>query len=305
MFAEHKDVFWEKGNMFQNFEALAALEEYGTMSRAAARLGVTQPAISKRIQQLEIELGRKLVEPSGRRVVLTPYAESILQRAKPLYLEFKDALQEEISEGTGELVIALSGAILLAWGAKVLRKLKKDNPSIIFSFAVHRSPIAIARVRSGECMLAIVHGLSELSPDLDARCLCDDEFVIVPSNLKPFSLPKRGGELSLLTVEAHSETWSALERKIRRWSVKSGVELNVTNSMQNFHAVTQLAQAGFGHGLVPRGVPLALGIPEKKLQSFPRPGLQIPVSVIGRRSTLERGLVKQFFDSLQSQLNPF
>lgn len=286
--------------MFQNFEALAALEEFGTMSRAAARLGVTQPAISKRIQQLEHELGRKLVEPSGRRVVLTPYAESVLRRAKPLYLEFKDALQEEISEGTGELIIALSGAILLSWGAKVLKKLREQNPSIHFSFAVHRSPIAIARVRSGECMLAIVHGSSELSPDLDAEYLCDDEFVIVPSNLENKKLPRRGATLSLLTVEAHSETWSALERKLRRWSNKSGVELQVTNSMQNFHAVCQLAQAGFGNGLVPRGVALALGVPEKKLLSFPRPGLQIPISVLGRRTTLERGIVKQFFESLES-----
>ena len=54
--------------MFVSFEALVALEEHGTMSRAAARLGVTQPAISKRIQALEHELGRDLIEPSGRNV---------------------------------------------------------------------------------------------------------------------------------------------------------------------------------------------------------------------------------------------
>ena len=285
--------------MFYQFEALAALDEFGTMSRAAARLGLTQPAISKRIRQLEYELGRKLIEPAGRKVALTPYAFEMLQRAKPLYLEFKEALQEEHSEGTGELIIALSGALLLSWGAPVLRRLRRENPGIRFSFAVHRSPIAIARVRSGECMLALVHGLSELTPDLDARYLVEEKFVIVPSELKPFALPKRGGELRLLTVEAHSETWSALERKLIRWANKTAVELQVSNSMQNFLSVTQLAQAGFAHGLVPIGVPLALRIPRNKLVHFPSPGINIPISLVGRRSMLQRGVVNQFFESLQ------
>ncbi|MCB0323617.1 MAG: LysR family transcriptional regulator [Bdellovibrionales bacterium] len=288
--------------LFQNFEALAALGEFQTMSRAAARLGVTQPAISKRIRQLEADLGRKLVEPMGRNVVLTPYATMLLERARPLYLQFKEALQEEVSEGTGELTIALSGALLLSWGAKILKKIRQDNPAIKFSFAVHRSPIAIARVRSGECMVAIVHGLSELTPDLDSRYLADEEFVIVPSELKPFGLPRRGGRLSLLTVEAHSETWSALERKLRRWAGKSGVELEVANTLQNFHAVSQLAHAGYGNGLAPIGVPLALGISRSKLVSFPKPGLQIPISLVGRRSTLERGLVVRFFESLRAAI---
>ena len=151
-------------------------------------------------------------------------------------------------------------------------------------------------------MLALVHGLSELTPDLTAKYLCDDEFVIVPSELKPMQLPRRGKALSLFTVEAHSETWSALERKLRRWSSEAGVDLRVQNSMQNFMAVTQLAQAGFGNGLVPLGVARALGVPEKKLLRFPKGKMKIPVSLVGRRSMLDRAIVNQFFESLQGQI---
>ena len=289
--------------MFQNFEALVALYEQGTMVRAAARLGVTQPTISKRLQQLEAQLGRELTEKVGRKLQLTPYALGIISRATPHYREFKEALQEEALEGGGELLIAVSGALLLSWNARILRQLRKENSNTRLRFSVHRSPIAIAKVRSGDCMLAIVHGLSELTPDLVARELCDEEFVIVPSELEPFQLPRRGKELSLLTVEAHSETWSALERRLRRWSSASGVSLQVENSLQNFLAVTQLAQAGFGNGLVPIGVPRALGIPDSKLVRFPKPGIQVPVSLVGRRTTLERAAARQFFDILKRQLD--
>ena len=195
----------------------------------------------------------------------------------------------------------MSGALLLSWGARVLKKVRKDNPKIVFSFSSHRSPIAVAKVRSGECMCAVVHGSSELTPDLAAKYIVDESVVIVPSEQKPFRFPKKG-RLKLLTVEAHSETWSVMQRKLLRNSVKWGIEFEVINSMQNFMSVTQLARAGFAHGLTPIGVPMALGVPKEKLVRFPSPGINIPVSLVGRRSMLERGIITQFHESLQEHV---
>lgn len=287
--------------MFDNLDALVALEQYGTMSRAAAHLGVTQSAISKRLHSLEEELGKKLLEPDGRRVALTPFAVRLIERAKPLYQELKEALSEEIAEHSGELSIVFSGALLLSWGDNVLPQIREENPNIIFSISSHRSPVATALVRSGDAMVAIVHGSSELTHDLSAKFLTKEEFIIVPSKLKPFRFPTNKA-LSLLTVESHSETWSVMERKLRRGSKKWQIEFEPFNKMQNFMSVTQLARAGFGHGLVPIGVALALGIPKKKLVHFPDGGLYLPVSLVGRGTTLKRSIVTQFYDSLFNAL---
>ena len=51
--------------MMDNLEALMALAECGTMSRAALRLSITQSAVSKRIANLQSQLGKRLVERSG------------------------------------------------------------------------------------------------------------------------------------------------------------------------------------------------------------------------------------------------
>lgn len=284
--------------MFDNLEALIALEQYGSISRAAARLGLTQSAVSKRIKSLSDELNYELIEPSGRGVVLTPYAAQLLERVRAPYRDLREAFSEELAESTGELLVALSGALFLGWGAKVLKRVRKENPNIRFSFSSHRSPIAIARVRSGECMCAIVHGSSELTPDLSAKFIVDESVVIVPSSEKPYRFPRKG-TLKLLTVEAHSETWSVMDRKLRRGATRWGLELEVENSMQNFMSVTQLARAGFGHGLTPIGVPLSLGVPRSKLVQFPKPGIKIPVSLVGRRSVLDKAIVQQFYESLQ------
>ncbi len=284
--------------MFANLEALLAVEHYGTISRAAVWLGLTQSAVSKRIQTLEQVLGRKLIEPTGRTVSITPFGVRLIERSKPLFLELKEALAEEVSEQSGELIIAISGALMLSWGESVLKRVRQDNPGIILTFNSHRSPIATARVRSGDCMIAVVHGESELTPDLMAKHICDDTFVVVPADLKPFTFP-RSGKLELLTIESHSETWSALERKLRLGSVKWGVEFYVRNTMENFMSVAQLARSGFCHGIVPLSVALALGIPRNKLVPFPGQGLSIPVSIVGRGTTLDRSIVKFFYESLQ------
>ena len=287
--------------MLPNLDTLMFLAEHGTMSRTAARLGISQSAVSKRIQSLEQELRQKLIEPNGRGVLLTPFAVRLIERAKPLYIELKEALSEEIAESTGELVIAFSGALLLSWGKSILSRIRKANPGIAFTINAHRSPIAIARVRSGDCMIAIVHGTSELTPDLTAKIVAHEEIIIVPSGLKPFKLPV-AEPLQLLTVESHSETWSVMERKLRQFSRRRNVEIIPINRMQNFLSVTQLARAGFAHGLTPIGVPLAVGIPEKKLFHFPDSGMFIPVSLVGRGTTLERSIVKRFHDSLREIL---
>ncbi len=287
--------------MFDNLETLITVHKCGTVSRAASRLGLTQSAVSKRIQNLGHQLGHPLLEPSGRGIVLTPYALHLVERVHQSFSELKDALSEEVTEARGQLIVALSGALLLGWGAKVLNKVRKECPNIIFSISTHRNPVAVARVRSGDCMCAVVHGMSELTPDLGARYIVDETFVIVPSELKPFKFPKKG-TVKLLTVESHSETWSVMERRMKRGAAKWGIEFEVENSLQNFMGVTQLARAGFAHGLTPISVPLALGIPRNKLVFFPAPGIDIPVSLVGRRSMLERPMITQFYEALKKHV---
>jgi DNA-binding transcriptional LysR family regulator len=62
-----------------------AVAEAGAFSRAATRLGLTQPALSRQVRDLEVELGVRLFERAGRRVSLTSDGEGLLQRIMPAY----------------------------------------------------------------------------------------------------------------------------------------------------------------------------------------------------------------------------
>src|SRR5688500_4928070 len=69
----------------------SAVVEAGGVSRAAARLRITQPALSRQIRDLEVELGTELFDRIGRRLQLTATGEDLLARSRDI-LAAADAL---------------------------------------------------------------------------------------------------------------------------------------------------------------------------------------------------------------------
>ncbi len=283
--------------MFAHLEALIAFAEVGTMSAAALRLHISQSAVSKRISNLEHELGTKLVQRAGRNVELTPHAIALLERVRPLLEELQTALRTEAEENSGTLSIAVSTSVLLSWGASVLAKVRELNPQIELRLNSHTTSVALQRVRSGECVVAIVFGRGESMPDLSSLSLAEEPMVIVPSKLKRFAFLKTE-TVEVMANEQTSDTWTLTEQALKRGTEVWGTKVKPTKRIQTFNGIVQLARNGFGHGLVPRGVTDALGISRSKIIQFPDPGVRLPVSLVGRRSTLARPLVQRFYESL-------
>ena len=91
-------------------DAFHAVAETGGFSRAAKRLGITQPALSQRIQQLESELKRRLFVRGPSGVTVTEAGARLLR-----YCEVKRALESEVLddlavEPTGAAAPGLGGA---------------------------------------------------------------------------------------------------------------------------------------------------------------------------------------------------
>lgn len=65
-----------------DLEALCVIAEAGSLSAAATRLGCSQPALSRRVQRMERDLGARLLARSGRGTALTPAGEQVLGFAR-------------------------------------------------------------------------------------------------------------------------------------------------------------------------------------------------------------------------------
>lgn len=285
--------------MLDNILALAALSDCGTMHKAAYSLHITQSAVSKRIANLEYQLKKKLVEPRGRKVELTPVAVRLLERARPLMGELKELFIEEQADASGTLVIDMSVSVLLSGGAKALARVREKLPQLKFQVNAYHASVAVERVRSGESMVALVQGTSQIAPELSALPVFDQEVVIVPSALKTFRL-RAGETVEVLAMEERTEAWNYISKGIKALNADKGIKIVPSVRLQSFSAIAEMARAGFGHGLVPAGVAQALNIPQKRLITFPDSLVKIPVSLIGRQSTLARPMLQKFYDSLKA-----
>lgn len=285
--------------MIAALEALAVLAELGTMTQAATRLRVTQSAVSKRIRGLEDELDLKLIEPVGRRVVLTESGRQLVARTQPLLTELRQALSDSEPEGLRPIVMGVSESILASWGPSVLAKARKRIPGLELHLNAHRSPVALDGVRSGEYAVALVAGWSDRSPDLAVEEVGHEAMVIVPSGLRPLRLQK-GKQIDVLGIEAESATGRALRRGITVLRTKKVLNLQVTETLQSFAAIVQMARHDFGHGLVPLGIAKSLGVGAKHRIAIPAPGLSRPITLVARPTTFTRPGVVELRTALRA-----
>ena len=79
------------------------------------------------------------------------------------------------------------------------------------------------------------------------------------------------------------------------------VKLEIELVIESFASIVQMAKAGLGHGFVPIGVAKALGVTNSKLVHLPEPYITRPVSLIGRKSTLAKPIVRRISGLLSKQ----
>jgi len=164
-----------------NYQAFLAVAEHASFSLAAEKLHLTQPAISKRIAQLEANLVVTLFDRLGRRVCLTaagralqPVAERILNDVR----ETRQVIANLSTEISGTLSIVTSHHIGLRRLPPILKDYTRRYPAVRLDLAFMDSEQACLAVERGEYELGIVTLPLRPKPTLKNTALWDDPLVI-------------------------------------------------------------------------------------------------------------------------------
>jgi DNA-binding transcriptional LysR family regulator len=280
--------------VIENLETLVTLSKTGTMMETATVLKISQSAVSKRVAALERQYDRALVERRGRRVVLTAYGTRLVEKVTPLLTELRSVFLEEPTLQRGKIILGVSEAILASWAPALFARVRDRLPEVEFEFHAQRSPVVLDRIRSGEYMVGLCTGSAEADHDLVSEVLRLEPMVLVPSALKPFT-PPATGELPVITIESRSGAWASIEEAMRRLNIRR------ETSLESFFSVAQMALAGFGHGLIPRGVARTLGIPLDQCFDLGDRGLARPVRFVARKSMFLRPLVQSVYGALADE----
>src|ERR1051326_5582726 len=166
-----------------------AVAEAGSFSRAADRLGISQPSVSQQMRDLEAALRVPLFQRRGKRILLTPRGLIFQEHARALLHQLENFLQELNSE-PGELRGALRLGVIPVLNVPLV-------PQLLGAFVADHPAISITveEISSTEIETAGAEGWMDdglgffirPSPNLRYERLCSDELVLIVAQNHPWA----------------------------------------------------------------------------------------------------------------------
>ena len=144
----------------RQLRAFVAVATEGHFGRAAARLNLTQPGLTLRIQALEKELGTQLLERSAREVQLTAAGTLLLPHAKSLLRIEDRALRELKDQGdgvAGRLRISYLSYGAVSFPGRLIAEFRRRHPTLQVHTTSGHSGLNAERLRDGAVDAAFVH----------------------------------------------------------------------------------------------------------------------------------------------------
>jgi DNA-binding transcriptional LysR family regulator len=268
-------------NQINAFLAIAELESF---SLAAERLHITQPAVSKRIHQLETIVNASLFDRIGKRSILTPngkafkpHAERILQELKT----FRTGLSRQQATPSGSLSFATSHHIGLHRLPHTLRQFKIRYPRVDLDLHFMDSEDACAAIANSELELAIV----TLPEHSDERLLCEpiwiDRLVVVMAADHPLAVDSKMSPTTLLAHAAILPSIGTFTRRIIN-NLFAGDEqrLNIILETNYLETIKVMVSANLGWSILPESMV------DSTLVRHNLPGLDIkrPLGIVTRQN---------------------
>lgn len=169
---------------------LLAIDEVGTLSGAADLMGLTQPAATKMLNELETSLGQRLFDRVGRGLQRNPAGERVTGFFRSIRGSM-EALNQELEAlrlgGAGKLAI---GSIMAASPGRLTRallQLKTEFPLLSMEVAVDTSDRLLAQLREG--VLEVVVGRKAPVPGVDCtfKAIQDEALAVIAGNEHPLA----------------------------------------------------------------------------------------------------------------------
>lgn len=238
----------------------------GNLSRAAERIGITQPSLSLSIQRLEHSVGTSLLIRSKKGVTPTQAGKQLLARAKELLQQWENIRSHALSsthEVQGRYVLGCHCSVALYSTPFFVTELLEKNRKLELKMIHDLSRKIAERVISMEIDIGIVVNPVK-HPDLMVKKLCADEVTFWTASGKANRQTQnhQSGEAVLICDPDLLQTQS-LTKQLK----KNGIQYSRIIPTSSLEVATELVASGAGIGIIPSRVVNHLA--PKKLQRIP------------------------------------
>lgn len=265
------------------FEALARHRHFG---RAADACGISQPALSVQVRELEAMLGAPLVERGARQIGLTRLGDALLERTRRILTEvgeLGDLARSASGPFTGQLRLGMIPTIAPYLLVRVMAALGARMPGLELQPRETVTRTLIADLLDAQLDAAIV-ALPISEPALKEYPLFDEDFVLVRPQAEaddPVPSPDRLQQMRLLLLEeGHCFRDQALS-----YCALTEAPPRTLMEGSSLATLVQMVGAGLGVTLIPEmAVPLETRLAPVSVAHFPPPAPARRIGMVWRRT---------------------
>ena len=237
---------------------LIHVAELGSLSKAADRLHIAQPALSRQVRMLEEELGFALFLRHGRGMVLSEQGKEVLAHAMRVMAEI-DEIRATATPAdaplTGEVAIGLPPSVAKAMAVPLIREFRQRMPDATLSISEGLSYSMRESLATGRLDIALLYNAGP-SPDVELTPLLEEPLYLVQRHAGKRAQPARSRAVPLRDVAALPlvipSRPNAIRMLVEGEMANLGCRPNVVLEIDGVAAILDLVEDGAGSAVLSR-----------------------------------------------------
>ena len=247
----------------KQLEYFVRVAELGSFTRASIALDIAQPALSRQVRLLEVELRQNLLTRTGRGALPTEAGKLLLKHGRGI-LHQVEVAREELGAVRGNLAgrvsIGLPPSLSKLVTVPLTQAFRRQLPLAQLTLTEGFSVLMQEGLRVGNLDMAVLYN-SERSPDLETTTLNSEELVLISrkssdkagaakKSIKGKHLPITLAEVAKLPLILPSRP-NAFRILVEGEMITIGCKPQITLEVDGLNAILSLVREGMGHAVLP------------------------------------------------------
>ena len=248
--------------------SLLAIAEHGSVSAAARSRNLTQPSISRQVQELERQLGVHLVERTSLGARLTPAGETLAEGARELLTglaSLPERVRSRQGEVSGRVRLGAIDSIGIYVLPPILARFVQANPRVDVQVVCQSSPQLMAMLLDDELDVAI--GTTE-HPKLTSERLFQNPLVVAyPPNISDDKVPNTLAELARQRIVTFAPGLT-IRTLLDQAFAKAAIPFAPVMGLSNVEVIKAMVRSGLGLGIIPDGCVMGMELATKPIRDL-------------------------------------
>jgi LysR family nitrogen assimilation transcriptional regulator len=263
----------------KQLEYFVRVAEVGSFTRASALLHIAQPALSRQIAQLEVDLKVRLLSRNGRGVIPTAAGKRLLEHSRGIIRQVALVREEMAADrdvATGRIAIGIPASVATTLTVPFVEAFRREMPNVGVSVLQGRSSGLLEWLVSNRIDMALLYE-APYSPLVTSSLLLTEKLALIDSrgSRKPLDLadlpkfpliiPSRPNTMRLI-IETHL--------------AKLGLQPNIAIEVDNVANILELVAKGYGSAVLsPRAAAMAPASAHLVARPIVKPALAVRLSL--------------------------